>query len=60
MCDYSLQGIRNRLAEEGETLVVHRFYTGSKGLTSPKYLKPTEKSKGLIGAFKEDAHRADR
>ena len=52
MCDYSLQGIRNRLAEEGETLVVHRFYTGSKGLTSPKYLKPTEKPKGLIGAFK--------
>jgi hypothetical protein len=53
MCDYSLQGIRNRLAEEGETLVVHRFYTGSKGLTSPKYLRPTEKSKGLIGAFKK-------
>ena len=35
MCDYSLQGIRNRLAEQGEILVVHRFQTGSKGLTSP-------------------------
>jgi hypothetical protein len=35
MCDYSLHGIKNRLAEAGETLVVHRFHTGSKGLTSP-------------------------
>jgi hypothetical protein len=48
MCDYSLHGIKNRLAEEGEILVVHRFYTGSKGLTSPVYLKPTEQSKGLM------------
>ena len=53
MCDYSLHGIRNRLADEGETLVVHRFYTGSKGLTSPEYLKPVAKPKGLIAALKE-------
>jgi hypothetical protein len=54
MCDYSLHGIRNRLAEEGETLVVHRFCTGSKGLTSPKSLKPTEQpqQKGLIGILR--------
>ena len=39
MCDYSLQGIENRLAEEGEVLVVHRFHTGSKGLSSPEYRK---------------------
>jgi hypothetical protein len=52
MCDYSLHGIRNRLAEEGETLVVHRFFTGSKGLTSPDYLQPMERPKGLIAAFK--------
>src|SRR5438094_947892 len=45
MCDYSLHGIENRLAEAGETLVVHRFYTGSKGLTSPEYIKPTEQPK---------------
>lgn len=32
MCDYSLHAIRNRLASEGERLVVHRFYTGSIGL----------------------------
>ena len=38
MCDYSLHGIENRLAEQGEVLVIHRFYTGSKGLTSSKYL----------------------
>jgi hypothetical protein len=48
MCDYSLHGIRNRLAEKDEVLVVHRFYTGSKGLTSPEYLKPAAKPKGLM------------
>jgi len=52
MCDYSLHGIKNRLAEEGEALVVHRFYTGSKGLTSPEYLKRAEQSKGLMAALK--------
>ena len=40
MCDYSLAGIRNRLAEEVEQLVVHRFSTGAQGLASP--------SRGLI------------
>jgi len=53
MCDYSLHGIKNRLADEGETLVVHRFYTGSKGLTSPQYLEPAEKPRGLIAALKK-------
>src|SRR5262249_11967428 len=53
MCDYSLHGIRNRLAKEGEVLVVHRFFTGSKGLTSPQYLKPTAQPKGWIGALKK-------
>jgi hypothetical protein len=52
MCDYSLHGIRNRLAEEGEILVVHQFHTGSKGLTAPEYLKPTEKPKGLVAFVK--------
>jgi hypothetical protein len=40
MCDYSLCGIPNRLAVEGEDLVVHRFSTGSMGLASPADLKP--------------------
>ena len=52
MCDYSLHGMPNRLAEEGEVLVVHRFLTGSKGLTSPEYLKPTAPPKGLIAMLK--------
>ena len=33
MCDYSLAGLPNRLAAEGENLVLHRFSTGSMGLT---------------------------
>ena len=35
MCDYSLAGVPNRLAVEGEQLVVHRFSTGSSGLAAP-------------------------
>jgi hypothetical protein len=35
MCDYSLQGLPNRLAEEGEQLVTYRFRTGSIGMASP-------------------------
>lgn len=35
MCDYSLAGIPNRLAVEGEQLVVHRF-PASLGLASPR------------------------
>lgn len=34
MCDYSLHGIPNRLAQEGESLVVRQFPTGSKGLAA--------------------------
>jgi hypothetical protein len=52
MCDYSLHGIRNRLAKEDEVLVVHRFHTGSKGLTSLENLNPTERPKGLLAAIK--------
>jgi hypothetical protein len=53
MCDYSLHGIRNRLAEEGEVLVVHRFFTGSKGLTSPNYLKSKTQAKSWVTAVKK-------
>ena len=52
MCDYSLHGIENRLAKEGEVLVVHRFYSGSKGLTSPSYLKPAGTSGGILATLK--------
>lgn len=35
MCDYSLMSVPNRLAREGEELVVDRFSTGSMGFASP-------------------------
>ena len=41
MCDYSLMAIPNRLAEEGESLVAHRFPTGSVGFASPEDLCKT-------------------
>ena len=34
MCDYSLMSVPNRLAQEGEELVIHRFQTGSLGLAT--------------------------
>jgi hypothetical protein len=39
MCDYSLMTQPNRLAQEGEQLVVHRFPIGSLGLASPEDVK---------------------
>ncbi len=52
MCDYSLHGIQNRLAEKDEVLVVHRFNTGSKGLTSPADLNvDPPKRKGWMALF---------
>ena len=44
MCDYSLMGVPNRLAREGEELVVYRFQTGSKGMTSPAEIEPPPKA----------------
>ena len=42
MCDYSLYGIPNRLAAEGEQLVVHRFPTRSIGLACSADLQARE------------------
>ena len=42
MCDYSLHGLPNRLAVEGEELVAHRFITGAIGLASPAELRRGE------------------
>src|SRR5215471_1716050 len=39
MCDYSLGGLPNRLAVNGEELIVHRFSTHSIGLASPADLQ---------------------
>jgi hypothetical protein len=40
MCDYSLHVYPNRLATDGEELVVHRFGGASLGLASPFDLRP--------------------
>jgi hypothetical protein len=40
MCDYSLHTYPNRLATDGEELVVYRFGAGSLGLASPADLTP--------------------
>ena len=47
MCDYSLHTYPNRLASDGEDLVVHRFGAGSLGLAAPGDLIP------VIAASKE-------
>src|SRR5262249_55722363 len=44
MCDYSLGGLPNRLAVEGEELIVHRFSTGSVGLAPAADLSPAVQS----------------
>lgn len=46
MCDYSLEGIQSRLAEENENLALHEFSTGSRGLISPQNLSGIVK--GLV------------
>ena len=40
MCDYSLMSFPNRLAAEGEELLVHRFSSGAKGLAALSDLQP--------------------
>jgi len=45
MCDYSLQGLPNRLAVEGEQLVTYRFPTGSVGLATPLDIAAGNRSK---------------
>jgi len=55
MCDYSLHGIKNRLANEGEQLFIHMFHTGSKGLASVTDLRNLEKTApgaGVWASFK--------
>jgi hypothetical protein len=45
MCDYSLYTIQNRLAEEGEELVLHKFETGTLGFASVSDLLNLETTK---------------
>jgi hypothetical protein len=51
MCDYSLMGLPNRLATEGENLVVHHYSTGSLGL-GPKVAPPQGIWATLKAAFR--------
>jgi len=44
MCDYSLMNIPNRLAKEGEDLVIYRFSNGCIGVASPSDLCPETNS----------------
>jgi hypothetical protein len=39
MCDYSLMNLQNRLADEGEILITHKFSTGSIGFVSLEELR---------------------
>jgi hypothetical protein len=49
MCDYSLQGIPNRLAVAGEPLVTYRFPTHSIGLASPRDIAAVSRPKAQNG-----------
>ena len=49
MCDYSLQGLPNRLAVMGEQLVTHRFLTGSIGMASPHDIAAANRPKPRNG-----------
>ena len=47
MCDYSLAAFRNRLAVEGEELIVYRFPTGCLGLISPAAPEAVQRAFGV-------------
>ena len=53
MCDYSLHVYPNRLASEGEELVVHRFGGASLGLASPSDLRPVINASCCDGTVKK-------
>jgi hypothetical protein len=48
MCDYSLMGVPNRLANEGDDLIVHRFSTGTIGLIASR-IGPASKAAPQLG-----------
>ncbi|HWB85664.1 MAG TPA: hypothetical protein VG675_16085 [Bryobacteraceae bacterium] len=49
MCDYSLQGLPNRLAVAGEQLSTYRFPTGSIGMASPFDIAASKRPKAPDG-----------
>jgi hypothetical protein len=52
MCDYSLGGLPNRLAVDGDELMVHRFPTYSMGLAPAADLRPETASAGDQGLWR--------
>ena len=46
MCDFSLGGLPNRLAVDGEELIIHRFTTNSIGLASAADLQSKIREEG--------------
>jgi hypothetical protein len=52
MCDYSLMGLPNRLACEGEDLVVCEFRTGSRGLTPSTSVTTTDNAQTRREGFR--------
>jgi hypothetical protein len=57
MCDYSLMGVPNRLACEGEDLVVYEFRTGSRGLTADTSVTNTDTVQPECKSFRSFAKR---
>ncbi len=58
MCDYSLMGVPNRLAKEGEELVTYKFSTGTIGLAQPAEVRKGVEARpavrtGFWGYFRE-------
>src|SRR5579884_3799886 len=56
MCDYSLMALKNRLAVDGEELVVHRFEACSVGLASAEEIRNVQRNQpkdiGLLARIK--------
>ena len=57
MCDYSLMALKNRLAVDGEELVVHKFEACSVGLASAAELQAVQmnqpsKENGILARIK--------
>lgn len=59
MCDYSLHAVENRLAVQGERLVVHRFRSGSIGMApapeATETMNPTARTGFWRNFFRWDA-----
>jgi hypothetical protein len=51
MCDFSLMGVPNRLAQQGEELVMHRFQTGTLGMACPADLQRAEAQTSIKKTF---------